>query len=565
MRRSARSARLAGSVLAATLLLAGCIGMPTSGGVHAGVDEAPAGEGLDLFAEDPQPDALPTAIVSGFLGASAAGLADSFEVANKYLTGEGASGWAYGDGVTVYSDARPPLLVDGTDHQVEVTVTVVGTVDQQGAYTEARPGTTATFEFGLVQVLGDQWRISTLEDGVLMSEVNFGAQYRQMSLYFLTPDRQRLVPDVRWFPQARSAPAAVRALLAGPAGWLAPGVASAFPTGTALSVDAVPVAGNEAQISLTDEVLAADPDDRRLLVAQLEETLRQLPQIRRVQISVDGGGEMTVAREPGTVSGPPAVDRTPSVLAADGLARFNGDDVVPTDLTVPLATPVTDVAVGYSGQPAVGLVEGTRLVTLPTPDGAGSSLVDRSTALVGPSYDVDGWVWTGEAGNDGRLLTVDPRSGEELAVEAPELAGATLLGIRVSREGARLAYAVERDGVASVYVAAIERDLDQRPVRIASGHAIGASVAEVFDLVWVDGERVALLGSRQGSDTTTVVLVTLGGRTVSLPAVTGAAEIASGDGDRELYVATTSGDLYGRSGNGWRVVATDVRDPVFAG
>ena len=80
------------ALVVAVLLSAGCVGIPTSGPIQDGntVVEEP-GLGVAL-ANDPEVDAGPQQILTGFLSAGAGGLADEFVVARKFLTPAGAGG-----------------------------------------------------------------------------------------------------------------------------------------------------------------------------------------------------------------------------------------------------------------------------------------------------------------------------------------------------------------------------------------------------------------------------------------------------------------------------------------
>src|SRR5690606_32639266 len=367
-----------------------------------------------------------------------------------FMTTAGASTWDALGGVTIYSDDQPMTIEVGEEGgggsvgvPVTVTVPVAATVAPDGTYTEAPPDTVQPFRFHLVKVVDDQWRISQLDPGVLMSEVTFGTQYREVSVYFLTSDAvPRLVPDLRWVPRARSVTSTVRALLGGPAEWLtAPAVVSAFPDGTTLGIEGVEIDDRVATVSLSQQFLDASAADRAYARTQLTETLRQLGQVSRVEISVDGN-LLTLDPTLAPVDPAPAPLRGPTVLTEDGLGVVNGDQVSPVDAVVPDG--VDDLAIPYGREPVVGLVDSRSLVAL----GDGTTLLPPGGSLVPPSYDAQGWVWTGPTGpgsNEGSLLVVDPVSGAGETVSAPDLAGADVVALRVSREGSRLAYALRTD------------------------------------------------------------------------------------------------------------------------
>ncbi|MFV0425944.1 MAG: LpqB family beta-propeller domain-containing protein [Beutenbergiaceae bacterium] len=550
-------------LLALSAVLSGCLSLPDTGGVQPGVDAAPADDGLDLVAADPAQDASQEEIVRGFLFAAAAGLADDFETARRFLTNTGGQEWDPGDGVTIYADADALSYRSHLDDPRLVTVTaqVAATVDAQGTFTEAAPGTVREFTFELEQSSDDQWRINTLDDGVLVSWVTFGSQYRQMSVYFLSTDAaHRLIPEVRWVPRSGSENAAVRGLLAGPAQWLAGGAVTAVPDGTNLALDAVTIADGIATVALSRQILDASAADRALVLEQLTATLVQLPQIRLVQMSVDGS-VLGVDEDAGLVPVPiPA--RNPTLVSGAGLSVLNGEALEPVpDLVVPEG--LTALALRYTDELPVGVV-GPQLVTLAGSGEPNPVLYQGDGEILPPTIDVQGWVWTGPRSPEpipGSLVAIGP-DGDQVQVQAPHLADLEVVDIRVSLEGARLAYVV-RGELDTLFVSSVERNPDGQPVAIGPGVAVGAPMAQVLDLVWVNDVELGVLGALE--EVVTVHLVGVGGATVPLPSIDNAVSIASGDGPRQLYLTTVDGELFGRSGNGWRVVVGGVQLPTFAG
>lgn len=560
-----RVRHLAGVLVAAAVLALGsCVGLPTSGPVHTGVDSAPEPESIDFLAPDPRPGDDPEQVVRGFLDAATAGVADRFETAQKYLTDSARTTWRPGGGVTIYSGSTPPTVHEVDPGRVEVTLTVAAYVDEAGVYTEEEPGVDKTVEFELVQAAGGEWRITALDDGVLMSAVNFGTQYRQVALAFLSPDTRFFVPDVRWFPQRNSATSAVQALLRGPAAWLAPGVITAVPPGT--TAEPVSVTEGVAEVSLSPEALAVTGPDRQILLAQLQQTLTQFPQIRRVHATVD---QVDLADDttPIDATADPAVSANPIGIFGDVLATVSGGEVTPLPGAVPLAEGrYEDLAVPYGEGPIVGLADEQALVTLPSEDADSVTLIETDGPLVGPSYDRFGLVWTGEATNDGRLLVVDPTNGDRMDVAAPNLAGARLRSVRISREGARVAVIIETDGQTQVLVGAIARDEEGRPLELGPAQPVGQSLSSADALVWIDEQNLGVLGTTAGSSAT-VHVVPIGGPVAALPSIPETVSVASGRGEHELWLGTANGELYARSGNGWRKVGEEVTmtDPTMPG
>lgn len=544
-------------LVAALILLAGCVGLPTAGPVQEGLERAPEPEGIVFLAPDPRPGGDPEEIVSGFLDAATAGVADRFETAQKYLTDSARRTWIPGAGVTVYAGNTPPEVREHDSGRVTVTVPVAGFVDARGTYTEEPAETTKSFRFQLTQVDG-QWRIASLDDGVLISAVNFGTQYRQVPLAFLSADGQYIVPDTRWFPEQNSASFAVSALLDGPAQWLLPGVVTAVPPGT--TADPVSVSDGTAEVILSQAALAASPDDRAMIVAQLEYTLTQLPQVRRVRALVNDIPLIDGSHGLNPISDP-AVGHSPIMLRSDDVATTSGAAITPiegierdpaVDYTA-LAVPYTDIEDG--SLPLVARIGEEAITTLPR-EGEESVQLIEGRRLLAPSYDPYGWVWSGPKEGNGTLTVADPTSGVVSVVSAPALTDNRARRIRISRDGSRIAMIQTIGQETAIQVAMVIRDDDGTPSAISEPVAVGASVSEATDLTWVDSVTLAVLGRSEGG-APSVHTVPLGGPSVALLSVADAVSLTSGRGERELWVATETGQIFNRAGNGWRRVGEE--------
>src|SRR5699024_3683608 len=125
-----------------------------------------------------------------------------------------------------------------------------------------------------------------------------------------------------------SASFAMHALLEGPADWLSPGVVTAIPPGT--SAEPVNVSDGTAEVRLSQAALGASPTDRAMMVAQIEHTLTELPQVRRVRPSVDeiplmdGGHGLNPSSDP-------AVGHAPVILRDDDVATVSGTTIAPLE------------------------------------------------------------------------------------------------------------------------------------------------------------------------------------------------------------------------------------------
>jgi hypothetical protein len=565
-RRPPLAALVAGLVCLASL--AGCVGIPTSGPVQRGREGAVTEPGDAIpQANAPEPDATPTEIVTGFLTAGAAGLADEFAVAKQFLTPSAVATWLPETQVLIHAveggAPDPQLRTDGT---VLVTVPVQAKVDSSFVYTEVVPGAREELVFELTQGADDQWRISQLEDGVVMSPSNFDVLYRKLPLYFASPDLHDLVPDLRWFPNQKTGTWAVSALLAGPSPWLRDGVRTGV-EGARLEAPTVTVSQElEATVNLAPDVNVTSQGDIDLFQAQLEALLQPVPGVTSVEVQVAG--------RPWIPTDVPQMQR--DVAPQTGPYMIQGDRLVV--LESGQLTPVDDVAslAGLNANnPAISLDEEIRVVRSGTtgllllPRG-GAPAVDLMTGLqlVAPSIDRFGWVWSGES-TGGQLMAVDAATGEVVPVTVPFLQDRRVLSLRVSRDGARVAVvhaSVSDDQDVVVDVAAVVRDEEGRPQLLGENPLqVGAVLDSAREVVWVDEATLAVLGRSDGGSVDMVHLVGVGGPTSALPLLDGTVSIAAGRGERAIYLVDMEGSLLSSRTGSWVLVATGVRDPVFPG
>jgi hypothetical protein len=543
------------------LVLAGCAALPTSGPVVNG-DGAVAEPGTVFpLAYSPAAGADPQAIVQGFLAAGAAGLGDNYAVARQYLSREARASWQPTDGVVVYSTAAALDFQQVTDTQVSVTLPVVATVDSGGRYTEGFPGAEQGAVFDLVQDSAGQWRISGLNDGVLLSEPFFYSAYRATALYFLTPARDMLVPEVRWFPQRNVATYAVRALLEGPSQWLRDAVTTAFPDGTRLAVESVPVdSEGNATVDLTTAAAAANPTDRALLKAQLSQVL-QLPRIRAVNVTI--AGLPMVDPPAAALARDPAPSGGLEVLSDGQVQRLTGSTLKPVDTVGPVgALDPRSPAAGVDSAPQVLLSGAGQLVLAPTPT-APALLLASGSSLLAPSVDRLGWIWSGRSATGGLIAARSDGTVVDVTVDWFE--GRDVRSVRVSRDGTRIAVVSTGPDGPTVDLAGIVRDDSGTPQRLGDQLRVGARLSDASQVVWVDQVTLAVLGKSGTMTGPTMHVVPTAGNTRPLPALEGATSIAAGKGERSLYLGTSDSTLYTLQGNSWIRVATNVTYPAFPG
>jgi hypothetical protein len=233
-----RHPALIAALAALAITLSGCTGIPGSGRVHEG-QAAPQGDGpaAVFLPSRPQKDAPQESILRGFIEA-ASSPENKYAIAREFLTPGFREQWKPDAGVTV--DGGGVIVPTSIDADtMQVSVDPVAEVNASGEYRELDSSKPTPLRYSFAKVDG-QWRISGAPDGIVIDETTFSYVFSPQALYFFDPSFTYLVPDLRWFPRGATAPTRiVKALLAGPASWLAQAVSTAFPDGTELTADAV--------------------------------------------------------------------------------------------------------------------------------------------------------------------------------------------------------------------------------------------------------------------------------------------------------------------------------------
>lgn len=570
--------------------------MPDSGqaGPSRQIGE-PAPEPLRVAPPGPRPGADPAEVVGGFLRAGAASDADQV-VARSFLVGAAITGWRPAQGVLVYpDDAWVKVAVRGKTSPVRVDVQtpVQATIDAQGRYAQAPPGTTAHATFTVLRTAGT-WRVSAVDEafGSWLPTFALDRTTSALPVTYIAADSMTLVPDLRWFagPRQGLATALVRQLLSGPPAYLGSAVRTGFPRGTALAVDAVPTTDGVAQVDLSAQALAATPEMRSMMWAQLVSTLGRLQSVTDVQLTVGGAPFQVPGVTSTSVYGDTRfqddvpVRADPLVLTGDRLDRVDpvGGGLSPGAARLANGTQLQAVSVGPGGSPVVGVGAPTgghgsgRTQLLRLRAGSPPAVLLDGTSLVDPVVDMTGALWSADLALPGQLQVVPaaavraappaaPTATTRTATPAPAsatvaaatqlrpawLAGRTIRSFDVSRDGTRLAVVSSGPGgVRRVDVAGVVRGVAGRPLALAPRLQVGLALTDVIDVAWVDRSTLAVLG-RSGRTPTRPFEVVIGGPATPLPRVAGAVSLAAGDGPRAIYVVTAAGRVVARSGAGW--------------
>ena len=512
--RSLRSAALA-ALLGLTLLLAGCVSVPTSGRVERVEGPQQSCQNcVNVQVAPPSPGDDPRSVVEGFLRANA-NYQPNYSVARQFLTAAAAQKWSPEDGVLVYR-GTPTASGD----KVTLSAQIVGQLGRDRAYTVK--DSRLPVDFGLVRERGE-WRISTPPRGLMVAEYVFAQFYSAYDLYFVG-NGTVLVPDPIYLPKLRNpanvASALVKALLNGPTAWLAPAVTTAIPRGTTLSVDSVTIADGVASVPLSDTVLGLSDAQRSLLAAQILYTLKQAVAVRGVLITVNQQSFRVPEGDPSSfvvsADAVPAERQPVSPVVGDQLYVVRGGAVQRLDPAKATTTPVTGdlgdgtvraetLAVSISDTDLAAVADGgTRVVQTGTaqPRDQGKTVLSGATGLLRPQFTRYGELWIVGKKNGRQTVWCSTGKGAR-PVAAPALTGRDIVAFRISPDGTRVALVERTPRGDLLAVARIDRgdtvSLDAWRV-LNTTRAGTPKLALLRDVAWLDATDLLVLGAASGKD-----------------------------------------------------------------
>ncbi|MFW6775367.1 hypothetical protein ACOACO_13855 [Nocardioides sp. CPCC 205120] len=493
MRRVAASPALLLALLLTVVLAAGCVRLPDSGEVTVPTERPGQGAtaGLDYVPPGPTPGESPDEIVAHFLGAMRA-TSRQTSVARSFLTEEAAGSWAPEDRTIVYEDLGRPT----GGSRVTTRLEGVAELDARGQWVDDPASASRTLTFELAPEDGE-WRIATLPDALVVPRSWFEARYQPVDLYFLDPSGRILVPTPVFLPAGSQLPArTVAALLQGPPpgseGVVTTALGAAAHPGLSVEVSATGVAdvrlpsdaetgddGNGATGGNRDDAEGTGGAGgtggtgagtfadglSEAMVAQLAWTLRQLPSVARVRVSVDGvplrvpDGEDSFAVGAGERFGPGAVGADPDLFALTpegAVVRVRERRVQPVPGTEALqAAGVRTLSVNLYGDRVAGQAGDRVLLTsLDEPDTPPVEVAAAGEAVL--AWDFADRTWVLDGGDRARVRVVNQGSVE--AVSVPGVTGERATRLLVSRDGSRLVAVVGEPGEQRVVVARVRYD-----------------------------------------------------------------------------------------------------------
>lgn len=574
MRKAATIVVAAVVTLTTVVGLGACARIPTSGPVRVSNSDVEPQADIALLPQGPSLGADPNVIVAGFLSAALAATTSpkEFQTAREFLTDDVAETWDPETSVRVVREVPVPVpferetdLENRDTVEVVVRATTIATLDSVGAYTEVGEPRELGYRFTLVRN-GGEWRISALDDGVLVPANLFANQYRATRLFFAGEiDIVDLVPDLRWFPRRDWRTAAVRQLLTGPPEWLQGAAQSLVPEGTQLASPSVQDTddGEAAAVRLSEQISTAPAKQRAVIAAQISATLSE--GTGRV-VSVDlfsGTNRLSVDDADVHL---PATGAQAMALKDDRLYLVDDGRTVESDRTIDLSgIDPTALAISPSTEPIVVRDGDERIVNVSAADGQVELL--QGSELAAPSVDRYAITWT--SGGAGKLRVVT-EAVEEVSLEPDWLAGRRVISVSVSPEGSRVAIVSQAPSGTHVQVAGVIRDDDGIPIDLAPPLSVAAPVGDIEEARWAGITTLALL-TRDGEGTSGVWTAGVGGLAGSsgqsrqLPGLTDVEQFAAGVADQGILLITEGGDLEHEETGVWQPFADEVDLVAYPG
>jgi hypothetical protein len=252
----------------------------------------------------------------------------------------------------------------------------------------------------------------------------------------------------------------------------------------------------------------------------------------------------------------PRVDDRPLILYDEAFGYSTDAEIEAIRSTESRIVSLTPTSISYdatTNSAAIGTRTGVFLLTDRT-----ERISDR-VSLVDPQIDGSRSVWW-----------VDPTTPNQVSVSigggridlgGPWPRAAEIVGLEVSREGARVAIGINDRGRGYILVGSISVDDSGRPTGVNGFRRLTIAAESIIDLAWADSTHVAVLGNRNG--VVHAELGTVGGSSRLLGQPQNPVRISGGNtGITGLVVIAGNGQLWKPRGAGWQ--STGVPADVLA-
>jgi hypothetical protein len=563
------------------LVSAGCATLPESGAIHtAGADRPDRPQDAPYFnPPGPAKDGSPSAIVSGFMVAMQANPL-STSVARTFLSERARRTWRPNRGTIVYDGFE----VAQTRNGANVRLSDIRRLDARGGWRGGSPGRSTTLGMRLVSEDG-QWRIENPPNALVVPTSFFDRSFARFNLYFFDQTGRTLLPDPVFIPRGeQTATNLVRGLLAGAGFGLAEVTRSALPSRTDLDLSVVVTESGVAEVPLSREILQVSANELGRAVDQLAWTLRQVPGVDRVRITVAGtpvplgGGRVDASVTSGEeFDAGGTSDGELWGLRGDRVVNLSSSSAEPVDS--PLGKPgfsMRSIAVSEPPRSIAAVSGNGSAVFVAAADGKSTSVtrpVVAGTDVLRPRYDMFGDLWLVDRTASGaRVLVVDSDGLRQLRV--PGVTGRHVAAFSVARDGARLAVAYSGSPTPRLRVIDILRTDEGIVSGTGRAQAFSpgdADAARIIDIGWRDPATLAVL-SRTSAEASEVSFISADGSptppTLVEPSVfrgTAQSMVVAPDADLPLHLVTPEQRLYTLSSNGsWPRTTSKVEAAAYA-
>ena len=499
---------------ACVLLAAACARIPDDGPVVEGAAPAvdPSAAAFDFSPPGPQAGATPEQVVAGFLTAQQA-TPLSTTVARQFLTDRAAAEWQPERRTLLYGDLdvlSSPVRTGRAPATVPVLLRQLFALDDTGRW-DGRQQEVERAGLKLTVVRDEgEWRVADPPDTLVLPLTHFENRYRRFAVHFADPTGTLLVPEPVYLPLGVQTPTQlVESLLAGPRGSERAADRTYLPPGTELVVSVPVDAAGVAQVPLSADVLELRRSDLRVAVAQVVWTLRQVPDVTAVQLTVEG--EPVSVPGQGEVVAVDAMEEFSPLVASASTDRYGlrtgevrriSDDGEYPLLEVPRRLrPVAGLGVSLLGNPlAVADGEGRVHVLARASDqrGPADPVTSVPTGRVTrPMWDWARTLWLVPRRFEGRVQVLVGGRLRSLTWPDARPDGRAVSAAALSRDGSRLVLAVVRDGRHELLLSRVVRSSEDAaaPValRAARPIATGGRLPEVLEVGWRDAQTLAVL------------------------------------------------------------------------
>ncbi len=528
-----------------------CAALPDSGPVHEGEVNPDSRNPLAQLASGPIDGSSPEKLLADFQQACAAGTYDDYGIARQFLTSVTRRSWQPQMQVTVLKP-KTELKIAFADETKSATGSgqAVLRVNKVGVRQSFRQE--ETFKYELAKENG-QWRISSLPDGVVLTNTAFKNAFSKRNVYYWSTDHRFLIPDPRWLPRKNIAQYLLAALFSAPTSDLE-GAVSKPETIKKIPTNLVTMQGRKAMVELPDTLRLGSEVEMNQLYRQVRATLLELSGVDEVAVSQNGQALPEPSEQPAPVKKQTMLGVKNGEVIEESDTR-NGIFTTAQDLAGEITWP-TPGPTGSDFQ--VAIRDGKELVRLQR--GKVPLVIYRGENLRAPQVDPWGWAWTGDASKPGDLVAVNSRF-QVVRVKVPEGGSWKIPFFALSYPGVRgllvwqVGYSFQ--GVAVTVI----RDAEGTPTQILTGERVTDLLQDVTSVAWIDSGQVAIL---QTGTTPKIQLLGVNSYEDTFEAAPKSQYLVPNPPDGDAQVINDRGVRLGHIQQSWRTLGSGVTYPAFS-